>query len=88
MTPARLRALRQRLGLTQREFAERYGVPLRTLEAWEQGRFPMDNVTTGFLLMIENAPRRAAQVLAKQQATPNEPAAAPARMGRPRKPDQ
>ena len=32
------RAIRERLGLTQQEFADRLGVSVRTLQNWEQGR--------------------------------------------------
>ena len=39
MTPAeQLKAARAAAGLTQRQAAERSGVPLRTLEQWEIGR--------------------------------------------------
>jgi len=33
-----VRALRERLGLTQEEFARRYRLPLRSVQEWEQGR--------------------------------------------------
>ena len=33
-----VRSLRQRLGLTQQTFAERYGFTLKTVRNWEQGR--------------------------------------------------
>jgi DNA-binding transcriptional regulator YiaG len=35
--PLDLKALRQRLGLTQAAFAERYGLVLGSLRNWEQG---------------------------------------------------
>jgi DNA-binding XRE family transcriptional regulator len=35
---ARLKALRERLGITQREAAERADIPLRTWIAWENGQ--------------------------------------------------
>jgi putative transcriptional regulator len=38
MTPAEIRAFRQRLGLTQTQMAERLGVHLRTYQQWEYGR--------------------------------------------------
>lgn len=33
-----IKELRNRLGLTQNEFAERFGIPVRTVQQWEQGR--------------------------------------------------
>jgi transcriptional regulator with XRE-family HTH domain len=37
MTPEELKSRREALGLTQDELAERLGVPLDTLSAWERG---------------------------------------------------
>ena len=37
-----VRAIRKQGGLSQRAFAERYGFPLRDLEAWEDHRAPAD----------------------------------------------
>jgi DNA-binding transcriptional regulator YiaG len=37
MTPADIRALRRRLGLTQAAFAVRVGVPVTTVSRWENG---------------------------------------------------
>lgn len=33
-----IKDLRARTGLTQREFAEHFGIPRRTIENWEQGK--------------------------------------------------
>lgn len=38
MTPAKLRAARKRLGMTQRRLAEALGVPPNTVYRWETGR--------------------------------------------------
>ncbi len=35
MTPAQIKKLRQKLGLTQGQFAERLGVSRRTAQGWE-----------------------------------------------------
>lgn len=38
MTPAdQIRAIRAATGLSQVRFAERYGIPRRTIENWESG---------------------------------------------------
>ena len=34
----RLKELRKELGLSQAKFAERFGIPLRTLQDWEYGK--------------------------------------------------
>lgn len=36
-TARRVKALRTRLGLTQRGMEERYGIPYRTIQNWEAG---------------------------------------------------
>lgn len=36
-TAEQVRAIRQRTGLSQAAFAERFEIPLRTLEDWERG---------------------------------------------------
>jgi DNA-binding transcriptional regulator YiaG len=39
-TPQKIQAARQRLGENTRVFAARFNVSSRTVEDWEQGRFP------------------------------------------------
>lgn len=34
----RIRALRSETGLNRKQFAEHFGIPLRTVEEWEAGR--------------------------------------------------
>ena len=34
-----IKSLRKTTGMTQREFAEYFNIPLRTLQGWESGRF-------------------------------------------------
>ena len=34
----RLKELRKELGLSQSKFAERFGIPLRTIQDWEYGK--------------------------------------------------
>ncbi len=33
-----IQELRAKTGLSQSKFAERYGIPVRTLQEWEQGK--------------------------------------------------
>lgn len=60
--------LRQRLGLRQNEFAERYHIPLATLEAWEGGKVEPDAVANALLALIAAEPEEVARMLA--EATP------------------
>lgn len=45
-----IRALRALTALDRRGIAERFGVSRRTVEGWEQGRYPMAGCS---LLMVE-----------------------------------
>ncbi len=58
-----VRALRDRLGLTQEEFARRYRFPLRSLQEWEQGRKRPAPGTMTLLLAISRAPKALADAL-------------------------
>lgn len=53
--PAFLKDLRQRLGLSQEEFALQFGLEKRTVEGWEYGK-PADRISRTFLLMIDRDP--------------------------------
>ena len=48
-----LKALRKKLGLTQKEFAETYMIPYETLKNWEQGEY-LNKTTSRLLLYIIN----------------------------------
>ena len=49
-------ALRQRLGLTQQDFADQFGIALGTLRNWEQGRRIPDGPAQLLLLIMEQRP--------------------------------
>jgi len=55
-----IRALRQRLGMTQEEFALRYNFKLRALQNWEQGRLP-DALVQSYLRAIARNPKEVAK---------------------------
>lgn len=59
-----VRAVRARTGLSQRRFAERFGIPLRTLQDWEQGRYVPDATAATYLRVIERNPEAVAEALA------------------------
>lgn len=59
-----VKAIRQKLGLSQAAFARRFGFSVRTVQQWEQGRAIPDRPARILLKVIENAPRAVEQALA------------------------
>lgn len=57
----RVKIIRQALGLTQEEFAERYRIPIGTLRDWEQGRSQPDQPARAYLKVIAAYPDMAAK---------------------------
>ena len=54
--PALVRALRQRLGLTQEQFAQKLGVSFSTVNVWENGkRAPLPFLRQRLLEMAQEA---------------------------------
>ncbi|MGB8259266.1 MAG: helix-turn-helix domain-containing protein [Terracidiphilus sp.] len=51
-----VRAIRARMGLTQEEFAVRFGFSVNTLRHWEQGRRVPEGPTRAYLLVIDREP--------------------------------
>jgi len=66
-TPVDARSVRERLGLTQEQFALRYGLDLATVKNWEQGRTQPDRASAAYLRVIARQPIEAAQA---QEADP------------------
>jgi len=73
--PARLvrrgpdvRSLRERLGLSQEEFAERFQISLRTIQEWEQRRRVPEGPALTLLRVIERDPRAVERALAGSSA--------------------
>ena len=65
---SRVKVLRQRLGMTQVQFAEAFHLPLTTLRDWEQKRSTPDAPARALLLAIERGPDVVRRLLAKQAA--------------------
>jgi putative transcriptional regulator len=59
----RVRTLRRALGLTQEEFAARFGIPVGTLRDWEQGRTEPDQPARAYLRVIAYDPEAARRAL-------------------------
>jgi putative transcriptional regulator len=58
-----VKRLRDRLGLTQEEFAARYRIPVGTLRDWEQGRKRPDAPARAYLIVIDRDPEAVANLL-------------------------
>jgi len=57
-------AIRRRLGLSQAEFASRFGFKLDAVQNWEQGRRRTDGAARAFLRVIEREPDAVQRALA------------------------
>ena len=57
------RRVRQRLGLTQVEFARRIDVPHETIRNWEQGKRGPTGAARALLRILDEAPETALRVL-------------------------
>lgn len=55
--------IRWSLGLSQQEFADRYGIPLGTLRDWEQHRSEPDQSALSYLKAIASEPEAIAKAL-------------------------
>jgi putative transcriptional regulator len=66
--PVRAQAVRQKLGLTQSEFARLLGIPVATLRNWEQNRFVMEPAAQTLLKLIDREPEAAMRALRDPQA--------------------
>jgi putative transcriptional regulator len=62
--PVDVRAIRERLGLSQMQFAQKFGFPLATLRGWEQGRRAPALASRNYLLVIDKQPRAVEAALA------------------------
>ena len=51
-----VRDLRKKLGKSPAEFARDFGIPVRTLEKWEQGSRAPDSTDQSYLKVIEEKP--------------------------------
>lgn len=58
-----VRAIRTKLGMTQEEFAARFGFSVNTLRHWEHGKRQPEGPTRAYLLVIERVPRAVEKAL-------------------------
>lgn len=64
--PPLAKRVRRSTGLSQEAFAERFGIPLRTLQELEQGRRDPDAAVESYLRVIEKEPELVAHALAAE----------------------
>jgi putative transcriptional regulator len=65
---SRVKVLRQRLDMTQMQFADAFHLPITTLRDWEQHRSTPDAPARALLLAIERDPKVMQRLLAKTPA--------------------
>jgi putative transcriptional regulator len=65
---SRVKVLRQRLGMTQAQFADAFHLPITTLRDWEQHRSKPDAPARALLLAIERDPEVMRRLLADRAA--------------------
>jgi putative transcriptional regulator len=58
-----VKAIRGRLGLTQQQFAVRFGFSVNTLRHWEQGRRVPEGPTRAYLMVIGREPEAVEKAL-------------------------
>jgi putative transcriptional regulator len=60
----RIRQLRSRLGMTQQQFADAYGIPASSIRQYEIGRYMPPPAVRAYLKVIEAEPEMARRVTA------------------------
>ncbi len=61
-----VRRVRRKLGMTQEEFAESYGLSLATVRDWEQGRTEPDQASKTLLKLIARIPEQVEAALTEK----------------------
>jgi putative transcriptional regulator len=60
-----VKSIRARLSLSQEQFAEAYGIPLRTVQSWEQGVRQPDATARAYLKTIGKIPAQVRSALGR-----------------------
>ena len=61
--PVDVKAIRAKSGLSQAEFANRYGLSVRTLQDWELGRTRPPSAVRAYLIVIDRFPETVERAL-------------------------
>ena len=62
-TPAAVRAIREKFGMSQQQFADFLMISVRTLQKWEQGKREPDGASHTLLRVIEKEPEAVKRAL-------------------------
>jgi len=65
---AKAKFIRQRLGMSQEEFSQRFHIPIGTLRDWEQHRAEPDQAAKAYLVVIERDHQAVERALAHAAA--------------------
>ena len=65
MTPAQIRAIRLKVASSTKEFERFFGIPVRTMESYEQGRRNLDGAMRALLRIIDREPKAAYRALTR-----------------------
>ena len=68
LTPLRIQAIRRGVASSTKDFERSFGVPARTMEAYEQGRRKPDAAMTTLLRIIEREPEAARRAMGENAA--------------------
>lgn len=60
-----VRRIRKKLNMSQKTFADYFGVNLRTIQDWEQGRRVPSGASKNFLFVIDREPEAVRRALTK-----------------------
>lgn len=60
-----VKEIRSELEMSQQEFADAYGIPLRTVQSWEQGARRPDATARSYLRTIASMPKQVRTALAR-----------------------
>jgi len=63
------KAIRERLGMSQDEFSRTYGIPLDTLQNWEQRQSHPDRTASAYLWAIEDLPGPIGEALIRHRVS-------------------
>ena len=59
--------IRKRLGMSQQQFADTLGIPVATLQNWEQNRVMMEPATIALMRVLAHEPKAALRALRRRR---------------------
>lgn len=62
--------IRKQLNMSQSQFSKAFGIPLRTLQCWEQGVRNLDMTAASYLRIISKLPKEVQNALAENNHQP------------------